>query len=167
MRSLGRVNHWPPWKGWSWTRISEPGVQCTQWRFLSVNVSHISSSPLLPAYAGQIFSYRHKATCKWHQRHLFMGFARLTVWSASTHSSTSNQYGHWKPLPAWSISAAPISYLWGFNSTHSFCQGRFFSPQHPLKMRLCPGGCSALLYHKTRPQRGWAVVKAWKLKGCT
>lgn len=122
---------------------------------------------LLPCYTGQIISYRHKTTCKRHQCHLFREFARLILWSPSRHSSTHNQYGHWKPGPAWSISAAPISYLWGFSSTHSFYQGTFFSPRHSLKMCLCPVGCSALSCHKMCPYRGLAAAKSWKLKEYT
>lgn len=122
----GRIDHTPSWEGWSWTHISEPGVWCIPWRFTAVNVSHIYSLSLLhlffllPARAGQVFSHRHKTTSK--RCHLLLEFARLAALFASRHSSNSNQYGHWKPIPAWTISAAPVSYVWGLNNTHSFYQ---------------------------------------------
>lgn len=106
---------------------------------------------LLPARAGQVFSHRHKTAFKRHQCHSLLEFARLAVLFASRHSSNSNQYGRQKPVPAWSISAAPISYFCGLNDTHSFYQDRIFSPQYPLKMCLCPVGYSAQLHHKTHP----------------
>lgn len=75
---------------------------------------------LLLARAGQVFSHRHKTTSKRYWCHLLLEFARLAALFASRHSSNSNQYGHWKPIPAWTISAAPVSYAWRLNDTHSF-----------------------------------------------
>lgn len=45
---------------------------------------------LLPAYAGQNFSYRHKTTCKRHRCSLFMELARLTGLLLDTTAPSTN-----------------------------------------------------------------------------